>query len=1239
MEPITLSIGTKLAGLGLKILKPVASWFGKRINADYWIFRRLYPLLTASKSFDGVYSTTLRSLETSGMLLDTISILASYSVRESFKKTYTRTLQPVIDAAKAEISLKPELEYLNAKLEVDLDTFLAKFIQTAQKNRTPAETIAEGKMEAGFQKVKDDLHDTFQASRDYLDLSAQIKNFSNLRDSGNHKAVLNLLQTYKQQNWHLLSVEDQRRVTVNMGVTYFEMEQYDKASEFLIDAVNYGPESADAFAYAAQGYAMIGDSINAKYYAEKSIHKDPDNVNGYSALLAAEKGTITSEKMLSVVPEPVRKKPDFALSYGARLEQNGQYQEAIELYESGLAQLKDKDLHYYELKYHLAVAKFRKLKLRDQGVFDQLESETIEELNVILGLYNECWDFYKETDLRTSKWYVLTNRAICERLLGDLAGAERSLRNSIELYPTYFTYKTLYFTLAEQNKDDESVLGDMLKAAVTDSEFAESIILKAESFIIAGRVHEAVQFLEAHAARCVGSDIKDGYYAVLIDALVKDDGLEKAAVIAHKFLQDEPESFYANFMTLNLRLYQGEPVPDDEIGVLTRLITAQSPIAYSFKLADLYIRRAQYQAAVQVLEGVVNERIFNLLAQMLLRCYHELQNHEKGVPFAEEFFQYNDTNPYLADYLSFVYETLDDWPNALRIIDQYLSKVPSDVHMNIKKAIVLFKAGRVDGGIEILDKISKEIETLSIEAQFFIAQAYLKGGQYETAMELGYRVLMLNYASANAHESYLKLTTLNNIKNRDYHFPAAVGLNCYVVLTSTAGIRRVFIVVENAKFQHEISQNEQLAKTLIGRSIGEEIDMGGDAYMIESISNKYSQAMRDCISEISMRFGDQIKSMRVVRFPETNKPEEMLKAITDEIDGAKEFETEVAELYTSVRATIGSNASLMDESPIDYWGRLTSSWEFGCYSIGDPAEFQNACSLLSSSTPVLLDIVALLTLHHIEGFALLPLLKAKTYVAQSTVDLIVDKIHAQEQIEASKSMTIAKYGDEYFKHEWTQEEKESHINSLKQLLSNVLTFCEIAPQPLSASYSEKKKIDTTLGQSFHESALISGKEKFLLYSDDRNFRMLARGQMNVDGMSTFILLQSLLSHQLITNEQYNGYVLLLVRHNYRVIPVNAEVLLATAKLTSYKLKQPFLNSTDIFEHLNDFGAVRLAVDFLYLLYASSILIDRRPIVDYMLNRMLSDRHGLTTKQLFVAYLSRKFILLHSQQEEILSRLR
>lgn len=1235
-----MSILIKGSTLLLKVIKPLTSKLGKKIDTNYFAYRHVHKLLSTSNSFDRIYSETIKRLEDLPVIEEVVWLFSSSSVRETFKNCYgKKEIGKILDAANAEIAVNEKLNILKGNAQPEIERFIELFTKQAMIRRTPSEVINQERNEEYFKGFSNQLLETFHGSRDYLDLTYQIKNFSQLRSSGQHKAALKLLEDYKQQNWQLLKPEEQRKLQINLGVTHFEMEQYEKASEYLIDTVNYGEANADNYAYAALGYAIAGDTINAKYYGRKAIQLDPNNVNACSAFLAAHEGTMSLEEIENLIPEKIRQLPVFALSLGARLGQTQQFDEAVNIYKNALQSYNKKDKIYYDTLYHLAIAQYRCLLLKDQFLFEQLSDEIIEKCQEILALYDECWNYFKDTDLRNSKWYILSNKATVLRLLKDFPCAEQVLRASIELKPTFFSYKSLYILLLDQNKEEDSILDKMLELASNETEYGETLIFKAETLLNKGGVQESIDLLLTNFDKCSKSNVREGYYAVLINALIANNEISEAEKMAVKFLDAEPDNFYARFFEIQIAEAKNIEVSLSDIHELKQLITPDSPIAYTYKLTDLYLNREKYEEAASVLEPVIQNDDYSPLAQRLLHCYYQSGNHEKGIPFAEKLLVKNALNPYVADYLSVVYETIGDYTNALRIIDVFLQNVPNDIHFKVKKVIILCKDNRIEEGLFLLNDMSKDIQTLPIDVQFFIAQAYLKVGQFEDGMEIAYNARMLNYAEPLAHENYLKLLIATGDKGEDFYFPKTIQENCHVTLTDDSGKQIEYIIVKEPKFLHEIGLQEGISQKLIGMGLSETVEINNAQYRINTITLKYTYAHHDSMNQVHMRFADQVHSMKIMTLsPNVSSPQEALRPFLETIDSSKKFEEELAQLYPRVQATIGSNAQLMRESPIDYWGRIVSNWEMGCYSIGSPDEYRKAVELLEGETPVVVDLIGLLTLFHIDGFDLFSLLKQPVYVTSSTIKVIEEKIEMHEQTKDSMSFSIGKQGSEYVKYEISPEEKERQSERLKSLLEKVKAYCTIGETILSSSFDSKKKLDSAIGESFHDSALLASRKKRILYSDDRNLRIVSFNQMQLPGMSTFIFLHFLLNKGLLTIDQYNLYMLSLVKHNYRVLPINETILFEALKLSNYKVQQPFINATDFFTHLDDAKAVIFAGNFLYRVYIDSLPIIREPIARFIIDRLFEKRNTFYMRMLFITYLNKKFQLLPIQGAEILKLL-
>lgn len=1067
--------------------------------------------------------------------------------------------------------------------------------------------------------------------RSETDLSGVIENITTLRSTNKHKSVIEVLGKFKTDKWSTLSNTLKWKVQINLGLTYFELDEYENAAKCLIDLPNYEHKKNDSIALASLGYALIGDKVNARKKANEAISLDPNLTNAYlTLLLITDVKNATDIK--NIIPETLIEGPEMAFTLAAKFVHIREFEEAIKILEKVVAKLPEDNLFKIGLLYLLASAKFSLIENKD---FENSKQDK-PELTAILDLYIRVWNFYKDTDLRKLNWHVLANIGVLNRSLGNYDIAEANFRESIEIEKQFFTYFSLLQLKVNDTPIAKKLIHEMEQLSLSKDEKCQLLITKSIVLANEQQQQEAIRVLIDNEETVEGSQHHIRYFALLVELLMETNNFPDAKVYIDKSIEKFPNQFIPLYCLIRYKILE-----NDISDISNYLTTARNLLdktnSHSYmRMAELYANLNDYPAAVNVLEEIADTNSYNPVTIKLLVGYYSAGNYERAVAVAKDLLASNPDEPMLVDYLSNIYETIGDYDSAIGILENILTKRENDTHFKIKLSINYCKKGAFTIAVQILDTIPK-VADLPHDLQFFIANAYLESKEYEKGMEIAYQLRQRNYSDAKVHEQYIMLNSQTRQLDDDFHFPNAVGLNSYVVLQSENGNKAEYILVDTKPISpNDVAVSETLGKELLGKHVNDTIGIGGTEYKILSILSKYTYAFRDSLTQISTRFSDQSLAVKVFNI-ETKTGEYDFKPIFDVIDQGDNYQKHVDQLYRGTIATIGSNSTLLKENPIRYWGKITSS-DIGLYSIGPREEYHLAMQELKNGKGMVIDIVGLLTLFHVDAIDKLSKIPNKAYVVSTTIDLVEKQIAALSKDLKEDTMSVSKMGNQYVHNTVTIEQKNKHIENLTHFLAQIREYSVVVTPAISNNHFEKKEKDKVLGEAFYDVGQYALKNNLLMFSDDLKFRSIMRQMHSTQSMSSFIFLQYLLQKDIITSEEYNNNISSMVKMNYRVIPVNADVLFDLFKSSNFRIGYPFVNGCDIIrvDMLGDSSAVKLCINFLYNVYTQTSAFDRGFVCQYIIRKYFVDRDYVPAKRIFTTYLNARFYLLPQQKAEILN---
>ncbi len=130
------------------------------------------------------------------------------------------------------------------------------------------------------------------------------------------------------------------RVANNLGTTYQEMEELDKAEEYLLKAIALKPDSAEAHNNLGIVYSRDGRFEEAFAYLNKALALDPEYAAAYRNLGNTYRRAERPEEATEAYQKALSLRPDYAMAYaglGNLAHDAEDYGEAVRLYEKALA--------------------------------------------------------------------------------------------------------------------------------------------------------------------------------------------------------------------------------------------------------------------------------------------------------------------------------------------------------------------------------------------------------------------------------------------------------------------------------------------------------------------------------------------------------------------------------------------------------------------------------------------------------------------------------------------------------------------------------------------------------------------------------------------------------------------------------------------------------------------------------------------------------------------------------------
>ena len=255
------------------------------------------------------------------------------------------------------------------------------------------------------------------------ELNRQIDEYRELLRRDQPRTAIKLLEALKRRTWSEASSRIKYRIISNIGAAHYNLGEYDKASDFLLEAAPLDPDDPRSIANKAAALLIKGRKDEARTVAVEGLSKHPDNQDIALQRLQTIGPSETFEKVWEALPEKVKENP---IAYGHRvfvLRDAGD-----ERWRSFLQEALTKFPNDRALKIFNADSAVDRLLSADPGAVGKKGAEvpTPSELRTAIEALTEAWKS-SLTGERGPNFASAHNAAVALNILGDTNAAGQLL--------------------------------------------------------------------------------------------------------------------------------------------------------------------------------------------------------------------------------------------------------------------------------------------------------------------------------------------------------------------------------------------------------------------------------------------------------------------------------------------------------------------------------------------------------------------------------------------------------------------------------------------------------------------------------------------------------------------------------------------------------------------------------------------------------------------------------------------
>ena len=936
------------------------------------------------------------------------------------------------------------------------------------------------------------------------------------------------------------------RLLTNLAVCAMGEDKLDAAISLFNEAHSIQPENRKGIINAAMAAELQQEPELAIELARKALTLDPHDPSAAANFISALWGMGKSEEIEDFVAsaEWTTKELPSALALASVRVKQARYDDAKDVYRS----LIDADPN--DAQTHLALSQCLLAQAQVERLPVAYSQDDLARLSEAETEADRAVELLRPTQLSALLHQALVQRAGARALLGKVDEAMRDVDEVLGKVPGY-PAATLHKGLLLLKKGLASEARSWIEG-IQDPELRSELLLPlADACLESGDAKAAIDLLRGSFKLDPPEKEDFGRAQSLLQAEAAagiDDSVGPLIEEALERFPDDPDLFALAAVRSSLR----EDIKAAESALNKAIDLADAPFRHVLQgqLGRLYDGVGRFaDAAEQYSKACDNDATHPDAVPMLVSLSNSGQ-YRKALDLARQIRDVVDTIPRIvidveAAILGYVGDVMAEVLRHHELCSRG-DTVPGD---SVRLAWAQIRCGEREAALETVLNI--DVSGLGHDSQALMNLANMKCSLGATGyMNDAYLARRYGLSDPGAHLGYVSLFLG---WSEEWEEPVVVEPGCSVRIKDE-GEEQWWHILEDGEEPNgprELSPNNDLAQRLLGQSVGDVVVLrqafGNVRYEIAEIQSKYVRAFQETFEEFSIRFPDNMSLSRV-------KMDSNFTPVFQSIELRHQYISNVEELYKSHQLPFASFCSLIGSSTFTVWPEYTAQpAKRLLFGTGSDPETNEASELMRDADTIVLDMVALLTIHRLKLAEHLRKRFSRITIPQLVFDEIQNDVY-QTQIDRSPSSHLGK--DEEGRYTWAEipedvwKERQAYARSVLELAN---TFERIPSySTLDADDPEGAfEVLTPAGAGAIFAGDAQTEVRPVLISDDLPQSNVARS-LGFEAVNSQALLIELLRSEAITAAEYSSKIEELVLMNYWFVRIRAEDILWSLEANGYQ---------------------------------------------------------------------------------------
>lgn len=971
--------------------------------------------------------------------------------------------------------------------------------------------------------------------------------------AGRPAAALDVLNVLQERMVDTVGARAKFRLQAQLGHAYLALDDIDNAVAKFAAAADLAPKQADACAYIAYADRHRGDRSSAFDFATLALEEDPEHLLAQSIWAESAPPTVTPEQIEAQVGASAQKDPDIARILSRRWIEAKNLERALHW-----ANIVGTESKFQWLADASAGEALLEAVLEDEmaklgGEIDKAEQDNITQAAI---RFERAWSVVKHRP-DAARWaYIGTNLASAYALAGRTAESHAIIDEAFRLAPDDAKIRQRK-AAADVPRGRAKEAWAVLKAGPEpDAKDIESRHFFAEVALAADENDEAL----SRSLPLVDELAPDRRHHIAWVALMaamelsdKDRPYKLFTELRAKFAPDPGVMLIGAEAARKAGDFAAAEKIEAELQGLD--LNTLSPVQ-RFEYALAMNKREQYSLAADALKGLYRA---NRAGPPLYEALVALLNADRRV---EAVALYEALSPEIRSEPRYrrvgaaIYSRLGRVGQAIAELEALLVANPDDLRSRLDWVRTLYRSGDEKRAKQWL-KSSVTPTTAEPSDLMELAHHWDMAGRPLDAVNLAYQVLRDHWGSdEEIHNGYLGLFLARPMRAKRPKNPKAVEPDTWVELTDTSGGGKDERTIESQltpdPAKKEIGPEHELAKKLLGKKVGDEIEFGGtipERRRIDTILHKTIRLLHRALDQHASLFPGSGSIGRVSVDLESDNPFDEMKRMTRE---RADFALRAEAGYIEGHLPLSVFARIVHVDPYSAWGGLVQR---GVAKIriarGDPQSRQLALHNLRQSQGATIDP---LTFYQWREFGILELaIKrfGKLYVAQSFFDLIAQTLDEAKRSRDAKGGTLAWEGGRMVLHENTADQQRATVRYWEDVLAEAKRCCQVVAVESLTALGGSADVASIIPGPFVDAIAVALEQHCIFLSDDVVLRDVATLCKVERSAWCQPLMAEAQERGIATALDSAKLVQQLIKHNSAFVTVHPEEL--TAAMSDYEL--------------------------------------------------------------------------------------